>query len=184
MIHVRVSFLVLLTLSIGCSASTSTERYQLAIKSLAQGSSAEEAHESMDLLSEAGVEAFDVMLAHLGDNTPANTECMMKAMVGLDAKGNPVPYTPTVGEVCFDLIQASIEGVWPKAYCECHVLTPANVKDWLSNRAGKTLHELQVECAEKSLEIAKTDLANDASDRHQNSVEFLSKNLEDVRQRR
>lgn len=162
---------------IGCNSTEPEDRYETAVKAFASSVPTDKTAAAIDLIKSADIDAFDTLLAHLDDETRASEEHFMRAMVVVDENGNEGPYEPSVGDACFDLLQAQIEGGWPKGFREYYVLNRINIRDWLDQRKGKTLRELRIECATLSLASAKRDHQINPTEWTDTCVKFLTQNL-------
>ncbi len=152
-------------------------KFEKVIQSLAEGTPSAETNAAIELIGSSGVEAFDTLVAHLEDRTPASYNHFARAMITVDKDGNHRAYEPTIGDACFDLLQGQIEGNWAKGCRDYYVLTHANIRDWLAARNGKTLHELRLECARLSLEAARREHESEPREITQSCVDFLTENL-------
>jgi hypothetical protein len=123
-------------------------------------------------LGEAGLRAFPTLLAHLGDREPIQASLNHRDVSG----------TPTVGELCFDIIQVQIEGNWPKGYRQFYTLTPGNAKEWLDAHKSHSLQQLQLTSREESLRRAEAELAADPSDLTTKAVAFLRAEVAKLKQ--
>jgi hypothetical protein len=176
-------WLLLLSLcfpALGCSSGHATDEYESAVAAFASGTPAAETTAAVDQLRAAGIDAFDVLLAHLDDETRASNEHFMRAVATVDEQGNVVPWEPTIGDACFDLLHVQIEGSWPKAFRDHHVLDRSNIREWLAGRKYKSLHELRLECATLALESAEQEHAKNPNALTESCVEFLADNLKAV----
>jgi hypothetical protein len=133
------------------------------IQQLAAGTPDEDAARAMRALDEAGVRAFPALLAHLENRSLINASLNMRDVIG----------TPTVGELCFDILQTRIEDNWPKGFREFYILTPANAKQWLDEHKALSLPQLQLASREESLRRAEAELAARPSDLTTKAVAFL-----------
>lgn len=133
------------------------------VRQFAAGMPERDAVRALRTLTDAGLRAFPTLLAHLNDREP-----IQASLNNRDVSG-----TPTVGELCFDILQTQIEGNWPKGFREFYVLTPDNAKQWLGDRKGYSLRQLQLSSREESLRRAEAELAADPSDLTTKAVAFL-----------
>jgi hypothetical protein len=178
-----LTLLPLCFLSLGCSSGHSTDEYETAVAALASGTPAEDTTSAITHLESAGVDAFDVLLAHLDDETLASIDHFAHAIVPIDEHGAVGPYEPTIGDACFDLLHAQIEGVWPKGYRDRHVLNRSSIREWLAIQKDKSLNELRIECATLSLEAAKQEHEKNPNEWTQSCVAFFADNLKTVQAR-
>jgi len=128
-----------------------------------------------------GCQSFKVVSQASIDHQAAKSrqvysEGMCEAAVQMFAAGTPD--RDTVAAVQF-VESAGVEAF--PALLNPQVLNGSNVRDWLSQREGKTLGELRVECARLSLEKAKEMQEGDSSDNAKEYVEFFVDNLRQVR---
>ena len=180
------SFKVVSQASIDHQAAKSRQVYsagmcEAAVQMFAAGTPDKDTVAAIQFVESAGVEAFPTLLNHLGDKTEAAQRHFMQESCTRDKGGNVGPFVPTISSACFDIIQQQIEGCWPKLYRQSQVLNWSNVRDWLSQREGKTLGELRIECATLSLEKAKEMQKGDSSDNAKEYVKFFVDNLRQVR---
>ncbi|WP_148618747.1 hypothetical protein [Mariniblastus fucicola] len=180
MIRIQLLVTFLLGLAIGCNekSTSQAEVYDSAIDALALGTQDGTTGDAVRLLESAGVDAFPALLARLDDDSDACDRFMHA--VGSFGDGPHEPYHPSIGRACFDLIQGQAEGVWPKGFRQYHVLNNSNIREWIGQRKGKTLHEMRVECANYSLNSAKQKHEQDPTEWTKTCVEFLTENLAKV----
>ena len=162
-----------MSISIRAQSSQSDGSYESAIASLSENSDPAQVARAIAVLESAGTKAFPALLAHLNDTARASVVFQNKAIVRFDASGNVIGHHPTIAEVCFDLIQGQVEGNWPKGYREFYVLSPKNVVSWWQPRKTKSLKELQLEAAQKSLTRARQ--RRDKSAYSRDAVRFLER---------
>src|SRR5688500_16981306 len=113
-------FFLVLACSVGCHTSAPQDLDQ-DIDSLQAGSSESQTDAAVRAINSAGVAGFPSLVRHLDDPRKSKIE-----FLGAVSTTEP----PTVGEVCFDLLQMQIEGGWPKGYRDFHALTKANAAQW------------------------------------------------------
>lgn len=123
-------------------------------------------------LFEAGIRAFPTLLAHFGD----------RHLIHPRLNGRDVTGTPTVGDLCFDILQTQIEDNWPKGFRQFYVLTPDNTKQWLDDHTGLSLRQLQLVSREESLRRAEARLVSDPTDLTAKAVAFLREAVATLRQ--
>lgn len=146
---------LIFAMSIRAQTSQTDVSYESAIASLSEKSDAAQVAGAIAALESAGTKAFPALLAHLNDTARASL-VFQGALMDVDAKGNVMGlHHPTIGEVCFALIQNQVEGNWPKGYRQYYVLSPENVVSWWQVRNAKPLKELQLETAQASLTRAR-----------------------------
>ena len=175
----RTSVLFILILSLGCVSTTNQNQYEAAISKLKLGTPATETDAAVKLLESGGIGAFDALVAHLDDET--NASDLLMGDVGYIDAAPAEPFHVSIGYACFDILQFQIEGCWPKSYRQYYVLTDENIRGWLSNRKTKTLGQLRIECAERSLEVAERTNRENPTEHSKDSVSFLTDNLNKVR---
>jgi hypothetical protein len=127
----------------------------------------------------AGTKAFPVLVAHRGDIAKAS-HVFQRVVFDVDASGNATFHLPTIGDACFDVLQAQVEGEWLKGYRQYHVLSPETVAEWWELHKTKSLRELRLETARLSLEAARKDFRKDRAPFHKQAVEFFEKHLKDI----
>jgi hypothetical protein len=171
------------TLLLGTPAfSFSQQNYDQDIQNLAKGSPKETIKASLQALEAAGTAAFPALLANLTNQAPAEPDLSPGDIFTRRPDGSLGPYEPTLGAVCFDLIQGQIEGNWPKGFRYYYVLSSANVKSWLDSHKGLTLMQLRRVSREEALRRAEADLARDPSkELLQLTVTYLRKELADMK---
>jgi hypothetical protein len=152
--------------------------YEAAVASLAEANDAQLVQKAIAALESAGTKAFPTLLAHLNDKAKAS-EAFQRAEGSLDAVGNFVLHEPTIGEACFYLIQAQVEGNWPKAYRQYYFLSSENIVSWWQSRKEKSLTELRVEAARASLTKARQ--GRGTPNYYPGAVRFLEKHLREAR---
>jgi hypothetical protein len=143
--------------------------YESAVASLPEGTRRKTVDAAVRLLEDARTKAFPVLIAHRDDKRRA------ASWFQEDREGEP-----TVGDVCFDIIQREVEGVWPKAYRDYHFLTRESLPAWWKARERNPLHELRLEAARSSLERARKAYEKDKSNWTQETVKFLTEHLHEV----
>jgi hypothetical protein len=152
------------------------------IQNLAKGTPKETIKASLRALGAAGTAAFPALLANLTNQSPAEAEFFPRDAFTRRPDGSLGPYAPTLGVVCFDIIQGQIEGNWPKGFRRYYVLSPANVKSWLDAHKDLTLMQLRRVSREESLRHAEADLARSPSkELLKLTVAFLRKEVEDMK---
>jgi hypothetical protein len=174
-----VEVCLIFSISIRAQSSQSDGSYESAIASLSENSEPAQVARAIAVLESAGTKAFPALLAHLNDRARASVVFQNKAIVRFDAKGNVFGHDPTIGEVCFDMIQGQVEGNWPKGYREFYVLSPKNVVSWWEARKTKPLKELQLEAAQESLTRARQRRGKSAYLR--DAVRFLEGHLRELK---
>jgi len=156
------------------SPADAPQDYDRHVRSLSAATPPAKARASHGALYAAGMDAFPTLLAHLDDKAVAAFE-----LAG--ARAEPI----TVGEVCFELVQLQIEGAWPKAFRDFHVLTPDNTRQWLAAHSGLTLEELRRAATKQAVAQTEAALAANPSNGYlQKAVPYLKKRnreLEDER---
>lgn len=160
--------------------SYAAENYEQHVRNLAAGTPATDIKASLKVLEAGGLIAFPALIAHFSDASPADPRFQRERM-DRTANGALQVHEPTIGDVCFDILQGQIEGEWPKAFRIYHVLSPVNARAWLDTHAGLTLRQLQRAAREESLRRAQAALAKDPSaELLSDEVAFLRENLESV----
>jgi hypothetical protein len=176
----RLAFLLLIESCFICVISVRGQSiqmdgsYETAVASLGKASGAELVQKAIAVLERAGTTAFPTLLAHLNDKTTASEAFQHEVE---DNHGNVL--SPTVGEVCFDLIQHQVEGNWPKAYRQYYFLNPQNVVAWWQSRKQKSLNELRIEAARASLRKARE--RRGTANYYPDAARFLEKHLRAAR---
>jgi len=154
--------------------SAITPEYERAIKDLAEGKDPQTVKTAIQVLSDAKTEAFPALIKHLSDTTSASVEYFGRPDIQCWPQTTPCPpWELTIGEACFDIIQAEVEGNWPKAYRSYYTLTAGNVGEWWEARRTMSLKDLQLDAATTSLEHARHKGDADA-------IAFLEEHLKDV----
>jgi hypothetical protein len=123
-------------------------------------------------LFDAGIRAFPTLLAHFGD----------RQLIRARLNGRDVSGTPTVGDLCFDILQVQIEDNWPKGFRQFYILTPDNAKQWLDDHNGLSLRQLQLVSREESLRRAEARLAAESADLTTKAVAFLREEVAKLKQ--
>jgi hypothetical protein len=142
------------------------------VRQLAAGMPERDAVRALRALTDAGVRAFPTLLAHLSDREP-----IQASLNNRDVSG-----TPTVGELCFDLLQTQIEGNWPKGFREFYILTPDNAEQWLDEHKTQSLRQLQLTSREESLRRAEAESAAHPADLTTKAVAFLREEVAKLKQ--
>lgn len=172
---------VLALVAVSLQSSGGAEDYELQIRHLASNTPPNTVRAALQVLREAGTNAFPSLLANLDDTTPAERTTFQRAEVRRGRDGKVEIAVPTIGDACFNLLQGQIEGEWPKGYRGYYVLSPKTARDWLAHRRGLTLQQLRIEAAQESLKRAEADSSKPgASDFHKQTLEFLRKNLDEA----
>ena len=162
--------------------SFAAQPYEEHVRNLAQGTPKEAVEASLRALRAAGTAAFPILTANFTNEAPAVAEFFARDAFTRLPDGSITPYAPSLGAVCFDLLQGQIEGNWPKGFRQYYVLSPSNAKSWLDAHKGLTLAQLRRISREESLRRAETDLAKrPASDLLKKAVAFLRQDLEDMK---
>jgi hypothetical protein len=120
------------------------------IQWLAAGTPEKQVDKAHDRLVAAGAAAFPELINHLENETPAD-ERFQRAVVSVQPDGSHIPYKPTIGGVCFDILVMQIEGRWPKGLRHYSVVTP----QWLRAHAKTSLAELRNIAFGEALRSAK-----------------------------
>ena len=149
------------------------------IELLASGVPIHKTSSAIKEFESAGLDGFPALTAHL-DNPVRAAQHFVSEGLARDSNGNPIPYKPSIGTACFELLQGQIEGVWPKGYRSYQVLNPSNIREWLAMRKDKSLQELRLECATNSLNTARRDNNKNPSDWTRRCVKFFAENLLEI----
>jgi len=172
----RAVFVVVLA---SLTSTLGAEDYEQHVRHLAPNTAPDTIREAVRALREAGTNAFPTLLAHLGDKAPAERRIFQRDVL---EHGTFHAATPTIGGVCFDLLQGQIEGNWPKGFRHYYVLTAATARDWLARHRGLSLQQLRIEAARQSLRRAEADTPKTGETRfHKETLDFLRKNLDDAK---
>jgi len=142
------------------------------VQQLAAGASERDAVNAMRALTDAGMRAFPTLLAHLNDREFIHPRLHDREVIGL----------PTVGGLCFDILQTQIEDNWPKGFRHFYILTPANAKFWLDQHKSLSLRQLQLISREESLRRAEAELAARPTDLTKKAVAFLRADVAKLKQ--
>ncbi len=146
--------------------------YEQRIRKFAFGTPSEQIEIAISALESAGPAAYPTLVAHFKDSTRAADRFQVQDV--LWDLGHP-----SIGDVCFDIIQGQIEGRWPKGYRQYYVLTPENTKRWLDVHEGLSLRELRIAAARESLRRAESEIRPRTANDYQKGVpEFLRQNLQ------
>jgi hypothetical protein len=157
--------------------------YEPHIKNLAAGSPEKDIKASLRTLEAAGIAAFPTLIAHFSSREPAEPRFFQRQVAERAPDGTFRMHRPTIGEVCFDIVQGQIEGNWPKGFRQYYVLTPINTKEWLDAHSGLKLAQLRRSSLTESLRRAEADLAKDQSaEFFKTAVAFLREELESTKQ--
>jgi hypothetical protein len=171
--HLRTWPLLLgsvLVIAAGCGSARDDERsYERAVASLAADNGVETAQSGFETLALAETKAFPVLIAHVHDSTRA----------AFSLQGDRIG-DPTVGSVCFQILQTEVEGEFPKSLLDYHILTSAYVRQWWEQHKTKSLPEIRLESAQMSLDMAKKDYAKDKLKSTEYAVKFLTEHLKEV----
>lgn len=81
----------------------------------------------------------------------------------------------SLGELAVDLIKYLVEGKIPVVYRNYFFLTESNVKQWLEERKGKPLKQLQIEAVRENLKNAEELNSRLQNEFTQGLVDFLKK---------
>ena len=139
------------------------------IQWLTAGTPEKQVDRAYSRLVAAGPTAFPALIKNLENRTPADDR-FQRAVVEVRPDGSRHPYTPTVGNVCFDILQLQIEGSWPKSMAAYSVVSI----QWIREHASRTLTELQEIAIAESLRRAKAK-------GDERAVEFFEKRRGEVR---
>jgi len=160
------------------ASGTASEQieYEQHIQKLAFGTPTEQIEIAISALESAGPAAYPALVGHLKDSTRAADDFQTQDV--LWDLGHP-----SIGDVCFDIIQGQVEGRWPKGYRQYYVLTPQNTKRWLDAHKGLSLRELRIAAAQESLRRAESEIRhNTANDFQKGMIKFLRDNLQEARE--
>lgn len=150
--------------------SWETSAFEQAVTELAVGNDDKTVAKAIDQLREAGTKAFPVLISNVSDTSIASST-LQEATTG----------RTTVGDACFGILQMQVEDAWPKSLRKFHALNRNNVTKWWSTRKSKSLRELRLEAAQNSLSAAKKALNERDSEETRDSIRFIEKRLEIVR---
>lgn len=139
------------------------------IRWLSVGTPEKQVDRAYSSLVASGAAAFPALIKGLENRTPADNR-FQRAVVEISPDGSRHPYTPTVGNVCFDILQLQIEGEWPKRMAAYYVVTP----EWIREHASAGLPELRDLAVDEALRRAKGQNDNQA-------VAFFEERLRDIR---
>jgi len=109
-----------------------TQTYESAVASLAAGHRDATVLAGYKTLKAAGIKAFPVLIAHVKDTVRAGGHF---EEARIDRHGNIEQ--PTVGDVCYRLVQHEVEGDWPKGFRDNQVLTKDSVTTWWETHRGR-----------------------------------------------
>lgn len=152
------------------------DRYEVAILSLAADNPNEIIDAAIQTIGSGGKDAFDALLAHM-NNTALASKSFAGQTITVDEDANSQQHQPSIGDVCFELLQGQIEGHFPKFAIEYYVLDRSNIREWLADRKSKTVKVLRIECAQLSLEAAKRAYDQKPTELNADMVQFLEENL-------
>ena len=156
-------FLMLVCL-MGCHTS-GPQHLDKHIDNLTAGASNAQTDAALRAIKSAGAAGFPALVHHLDDPRKSKIQ-----FLGDVSTTEP----PTVGQVCFDLLQMQIEPAWPKSYRDFHALTPDNAAQWVKAHEGQTLGQMRSAALAESLSKAESALARDPSNKWlQDTVRFL-----------
>lgn len=173
--------IVLLAGMAGCSSDDAAETapdYAASLESLLEGTPEDETKAAIETLESAGVAAFPILLESLDDERKASAMFFQEAKVTADGEA----YHPRIGDACFGIVHQQLEAPWPKAYRDFYVLRKDNIRDWWKQNKTKSLAELRVQCARKSLRMAEKEFGTIDSDYETDMIAFLRENLEEQKQ--
>jgi len=160
----------------GCAAPD----YEEHIRHFASNTPPDTVRAAVQVIEKAGTNAFPTLLAHLEDKSPAEATAFQEQALGPNGEIG----RPTIGSACFGMLQGQIEGNWPKGFQHYYVLSPQTIRDWLARHADLSLQQLRLAAAQESLGRAEADAPKDGeSEFHQQTLEFLRKNLEEARRK-
>lgn len=152
------------------------------IKRLAAGTSNERIVKSLRTLEAAGTTAYPALIANLTNRTPAEPRYFQRDTGEVTIEGNMRVHLPTIGDVCFGILQGQIEGNWPKGFRRYYVLSPRTARTWLNANRELTLQQLRQVSRETSLRRAEADLSKGPSDELlKKTVTFLRNELVSIK---
>jgi hypothetical protein len=148
------------------------EDFSGVIRQLAEDAREEDAMRALKVLSKVGIRGFPSLIAHFDDEQLIHPRLNSFEVFG----------TPTVGWLCFVILQDQIEGNWPKGFRQFYILTPDNAKQWLDKHKGLSLRELRVISRKESLRRAELELATSPGDFMSLAVKFLRREVESLKE--
>jgi len=102
-----------------------------------------------------------------------------KRVPELDRSMLSVSKKPTLGTVCYTIVQGMIEEK-PTKIGFYNTLYPKNLKQWLIKRKGKNLHDLKVDAARQSLEKATKHWEESNAELAKQNIQFYKKVLKEL----
>jgi hypothetical protein len=134
---------------------------------------------NLQIVLEGGEVSLRILIEEMGNRAIAHSSFEGTSNVSIPTEKNGiVPNKMSLGEVAVDLIKYLLEGKIPLVYRKYFFLTESNVKQWLDERKGKSLKQLQIEAVTENLKNAEelnTHLSNEFS---RGLVDFLKKRSE------
>ena len=154
----------------GHGSDAAADAYDDAIETIATNDNQQAVQSADKTLRNGGSTAIASLRRHLIDRRIPPSNYLTRAVTG----------TPDMGDHCFWLIQDMIEPPVSKSN-QYSKLNRSNISEWLDDRAGKTLLELQIDAASESLELAKTDLKQNGTPRAKNAIETFTKRIQTLK---
>ena len=153
-------------------SSPSPTQFDAAIETIATSTDMDAVHAAADALRSGGLPAIRALRGHLSDKRIPPSDYLTRAVSG----------TPDMSDHCFWLIQDMIEPGVPKLYREAYaVLTRDNVEQWLDDRGGKSIVELQIDAAAASLDRAERDFDTSGESHAKEAFHIYSERLSELR---
>jgi hypothetical protein len=160
----------------GCFAAPD---YAKCISNLAKGTPKETLESSLQTLRDAGAAAFPALILQLTNQADADPNYFQEQKMDRSPDGSFHPHAPTIGEVCFGIVQTQVEGHWPKSFRQYYVLSPRKAKSWVEAHQGLTLPQLRRAARQESLRRAEADrAAKPAEQSLKQVVAFLREEIE------
>jgi hypothetical protein len=172
-------FTLLIAIALGCSASNehtvvtqADVDFDTAIEIIATSTDWDYVNSAQARLSYGGLPAIDALRNHLSDERVIPTGYSTRAINSGDV---------TIAEQALWTIQDMIETALPKVYDDSYyVLRDNNVEQWLDERRGQSLLDLQVDAAATQLAHAKQEL-DSGNNAARCAVRILEERLAELR---
>ncbi len=151
-----------------------------AVSHLVEGIPPEVVMQNLYLLERTGTAAFPILIEAVDDNR--NAAGSLQEARGFRQENGKAPklYVTQVGDVALSLFRSKIEGDRPGSCYSFYVLKRSNIKQWLAERAGKSLTELRVDAAKQALKSVKDTYSNSSSDDAMRAIFIFEKRINEI----
>lgn len=153
----------------------SVEEIEKAFHGLRQGTDARAVEKNLQLLEEAGKDAFPVLVKNLGSKIAASPRHFKSEIWEIDPKTHLLSGRRplTLGDVAFQLIQNAVEENFPQKFKIFQVLTRENVAAWLEKNRFLSLYEMRSAAAREALEKVEKQHRAEPSEHTRDALRYM-----------